>query len=370
MNEARLFESVPNFSEGRRRDVIDAIASSAAPAYLLDTDADPDHHRAVISLAGFRERLVNGLIGAVAEAKERIDLRSHQGVHPRVGAADVVPIVPLGETTLDDCRGVAHELGERVWGELEIPVYFYGQGEANTLADIRAGRAQLDIGGPLPHPTAGAVCIGARRLLVAFNVMLYGFDLVGARALARELRESSAGLRGVQALAFALSGDRVQLSMNLFRIEETSPSDVIGELERRGVSMGAEQIVGLCPAIAASPAADGRLLEGRLAAAAAREGAERCRMRGGEEHTALAARLDREADDLARLTADEDTILAGAERAAALTPVLRAAQLGDGELEAMLGAAARGLRAAVTPATEAVYRARVDALDARLAGAV
>lgn len=370
MDQARLFESVPNFSEGRRRDVIGSIAAAAVPAFVLDTDGDPDHHRAVISLAGFKERLMSGLIGAVAEAKERIDLRSHQGVHPRVGAADVMPIVPLGDTSLDECREVAHELGERVWHELEIPVYFYGHGEARTLADIRAGRAQPDIGGPPPHPTAGAVCIGARRLLVAFNVVLYGFDLVGARALAREVRESSAGLRGVQALAFALSGDRVQLSMNLFRIEETSPSDVIRELERRGVSMGAEQIVGLCPAIAANPAADGRLLEGRLAAAAAREGAERCRMRGGEEHAALAVRLDSEADGLARLTADEDAILSGAERAAALIPVLAAAQVADGELETMLSVSARGLRAAVTPATEAAYRARVHALDARLAGAV
>lgn len=131
--------------------------------------------------------------------------------------------------------------------------------------------------------------------------------------------------------------------------------------------MGAEQVVGLCPAAAASPAADGRLLEGRLASAAADEGAKRCAERGGEEHTALASRLRREADDLARMPADEDAILAGAERAAALVRVLRAAQVLDDELEAMLQSAARGLRAAVSPATEAIYRARIDALDARLA---
>jgi hypothetical protein len=131
--------------------------------------------------------------------------------------------------------------------------------------------------------------------------------------------------------------------------------------------MGAEQVVGLCPAAAASPAADGRLLEGRLASAAAAEGANRCEERGDEEHAALARRLRREAEELARMPADEDAILAGAERAAALVRVLEAAQVLNGELAAILLAAARGLRAAVSPATESIYRARIDALDARLA---
>src|SRR5207249_3896998 len=156
-----------------------------------------------------------------------------------------------------------------------------------------------DVGGPDVHPTAGAVCVGARRTLVAFNVILYGLDLIAARALARAIRESADGLRGVQALAFELPGDRVQLSMNLFRVDEATPSDVIAELERRGVAMGAQQVVGLCPA-------------------------------------------------------------------AALVRVLRAANLADGELEAMLGVAARGFRRGLTPATESIYRARIDALDARL----
>jgi glutamate formiminotransferase len=362
-----LFESVPNFSEGRRQDVIDAIAAAAAPAFVLDTDADPDHHRAVITLAGFKARLVDGLLAAIAEAKDRIDLRAHHGVHPRVGAADVVPIVPLGDTTLAECRELAHDLAARVWSELEIPVYFYGQGEGRTLADIRSGRVLPDVGGPEPHPTAGAVCIGARGALVAFNVMLHGFDLASARALARSLRESSAGVRGVQALAFLLPGDAVQLSMNLFRVDETRPSDVIAELQRRGVSLGAQQIVGLCPAAAASPAADGRLLEGRLASSAAAAGAIRCRERGGEELGALALRLDQEAEAFAGLRGDQDAILGGGERAAALVHVLRAAGIADPELEALLGAAGRGFRAAVTGATRAIFRARVDALDARLA---
>lgn len=363
-----VYESVPNFSEGSRREVIDAIASAARSAFVLDVDPDADHNRVVVTAAGARARLVDALLAAIAEAVARIDLREHRGVHPRVGAADVVPIVPLGSATLDTAREVAREVGERVWSELKVPVFFYGHGQENTLADIRAGRAQPDLGGRSRHPTAGAVCVGARRVLVAFNVILFGMDLVAARALARSLRESSAGLRGVQALAFELPGGRVQLSMNLFRVDETTPLEVIAELERRGVAMGAEQVVGLSPAVAASPAADGRLLEGRLAGAAAAEGGRRSDDRGGEEHAALAARLRREAAELAQLPADEDAILGGAERAAALIPVLEAAELLDGEVEAMLDAAARGFRAAVSEATASVYRARVDALDARLAG--
>jgi glutamate formiminotransferase / 5-formyltetrahydrofolate cyclo-ligase len=360
-----LFESVPNFSEGRRADVIDAISAAASKAFVLDTDPDPDHHRVVVSLAGARQRLADGLMGAIAMAVERIDLGTHQGVHPRVGAADVVPIVPLGETSLEQCRGLAHLIGERVWSELAVPVYFYGHGEHKTLADIRAGRAQLDLGHDL-HPTAGAVSIGARRALVAFNVILYDVDLVAARALARSIRESGAGLRGVQALAFELPGKRIQLSMNLFRVEETPPSDVVAELERRGVGVGAQQIVGLCPAVAANPTADGRLLEGRLASVSADAGAQRSEERGGEEMMALASRLRREARALAELRADQDELLSGAERAAALVQVLRAAHVDDPEVEGLLHVAAAGLRRAVSPAMESLYRARLDVLDARL----
>ena len=362
-----LFESVPNFSEGRRQDVVAAIAAAAGRSHLLDTDPDPDHNRVVVSIAGGRRRLVDGLMGAIGEAVERIDLREHRGVHPRIGAADVVPVIPLRGATLDVCRELAREIGQWVWSDLHVPVYFYGHGEDRTLADIRAGRATPDLGGPDPHPTAGAMCIGARRALVAFNVILFETDLVAARALARSIRESAAGLRGVQALAFELPGRRVQLSMNLFRIDETTPSDVIAELERRGVAMGPEQVVGLCPAVASNRAADGRLLEGRLAAAAATAGAAACEKRGGEEHVALAGRLRQEAKELARLPADQDAVLGGAERAAALIPVLDAARVGDAEVAAMLEVAAQGFRSAVTATTQSVYRARIEALDDRLA---
>jgi glutamate formiminotransferase / 5-formyltetrahydrofolate cyclo-ligase len=365
----RLFESVPNFSEGRSDAVIAAIAGAGASGggYVLDVDPDHDHHRVVISLAAQRTRLIDSLIGAVAAAVEHIDVRAHQGVHPRVGAADVVPIVPLGQSTLAAARDLAREVGERIWSELRVPVFWYG--EQRSLADIRADRAVPDLGGPDLHPTAGGVSVGARMTLVAFNVMLPEMDLARARALARSLRESRAGMRGVQALVFELPGGRVQLSMNLFRIDETPPAAVVAELERRGVAVGEQQLVGLAPAVAANEAGAGRLLEGRLAGAVARAAAQRCKDMGDEEGIALARRLVREADALAALGIDQAELLVGAERAAALGPVLRAAGVLDGELEAMVGAAARGLRAAITPETAAAYSARVSALDHRLSQA-
>jgi glutamate formiminotransferase len=369
-----LFESVPNFSEGRRADVIAAIASGGG-AHVLDVDPDPDHHRVVISLAAHRARLVDGLLGAVSAAVERIDIRTHDGVHPRVGVADVVPIVPLGRSTLASARDVAREVGERIWSELRVPVYWYG--EHRSLADIRAGRAAPDLGGPDHHPSAGAVAVGARLTLVAFNVLLPQLDVVEARALARSLRESRAGIRGVQALIFELPGGRVQLSMNLFRVDETTPAAVVAELNRRGVAVGDQQLVGLCPAAAATGIGGGRLLEGRLASAAAQAAAVRLTGRGAgraqgafeqEERVALARRLEREAEALAAMGIHQAELLVGAERTAALAPVLRVARVLDGELEAMLGAAAQGLRAAIRPETAAAYSARVEALDRRLGG--
>ncbi len=365
-----LFESVPNFSEGRDRTVIDALAAAAGTAHVLDVDPDPDHHRVVISLAGPREVLVDALVAAVCEASMRIDLSQHSGVHPRIGAADVVPIVPLGDTSLDECQVVARALGARIWGELHIPVFFYGHGEDWTLADIRAGRAQPDLGGPELHPTAGAVCVGARRPLVAFNVLLEHTTVAEARRLARSIRERSGGMRGVQALVFELPGGRLQLSMNLVRVDETPPDGVVAELRARGVAVGEQQVVGLCPAIAASEAARGRLLEARLGAATARAGAVRCRARGGFELEALARRLDRESESLAALGPGQEEILAGAERCAALPPVLTAAGLPDPELFALARVGAAGFRAAVRPETEASFPDRIEALDQRLAASV
>src|SRR5258708_31319387 len=169
-------------------------------------------------------------------------MRAHSGVHPRVGAGDVVPIVPLGGSTLAAAREVAREVGERIWGEVRVPVYWYG--EQRSLADIRAGRASPDLGGPEHHPTAGAVSVGARLTLVAFNVLLPGMSMVEAGALARSLRESRAGMRGVQALAFELPGGRGQLSMNLFRVDEPPPGAVVPQLPRRAMRWAGQQLVG------------------------------------------------------------------------------------------------------------------------------
>ena len=357
---------MPNFSEGQNDDVIDALARAAGPSHLLDVDRDPDHHRTVISIAASRPQLIDSLVAMAGVAVERIDLTKHSGIHPRVGAADVVPIVPLGGASIETARDVAHEVAERIWTELKVPVFYYGHGEGKRLADIRAGRATPDVGGPTLHPTAGAVSVGARRFLVAFNVILYDSDLVAARALARSIRESGDGMRGVQALAFELPGDRIQLSMNLFRLDETKPSDVVAELERRGVSVGAEQMVGLSPAFAANGAAAGRVLEGRLAAVATEIAASKSHELGGLEHRSLAIRLRDVAGSLRHLGVDQDSMLAAAEQSAALIPVVRAAGVLDEEMQSLFLIAGRGLRAAISPATEAVYRARVDALDARL----
>ncbi|MFI5283766.1 MAG: glutamate formiminotransferase [Candidatus Dormibacterales bacterium] len=362
MGATSLFESVPNFSEGRRTDVVHAIASAAGAAHLLDADSDADHNRAVLSIAGDAGHVAAALISALHVAVVRIDVRGHQGVHPMVGAADVVPIVPLGSTTFEQSRELALQIGHRIWSELAVPVYFYGRETGRTLADIRAGRAKPDLGGPDHHPTAGAVCVGARSALIAYNVMLPAIDARAARALARALRESAGGLRGVQALAFELPGGRTQLSMNLFRLEETTPADVEAELRRRGVQLGEQQVVGLCPAAAAPPAAAGRVLEARMAAAATRTAASRCRSRGDEEHLALAVRLDREAGNLGALGVDQDSLLSAAERSAALIRVLNAAQVLDAELEAMLSIAARGLFSALSQKTRAAYPERSAAL--------
>jgi hypothetical protein len=205
---------------------------------------------------------------------------------------------------------------------------------------------------------------------VAFNVLLEDTTIREARELARALRERSGGVRGVQALVFELPGGRVQLSMNLFRVDETRPADVVAELERRGARVGEQQLVGLCAAAAANAAASGRLLEARLGAAAAHRGARLCRARGGFELEALARRLDREASELAALPVAQEAILRGGERCAALPPVMTAAGLPDDELTALSLAGARGFRDAVTNATAAVYPERVAALDRRLEASV
>jgi hypothetical protein len=202
--------------------------------------------------------------------------------------------------------------------------------------------------------------------LLAFNVLLPDLSQHAARVLAGSLREANGGLRGVQALSFKLPRGVMQLSMNLFRLEESPPSMVIAELKRRGVAVGAQQVIGLCPAAVANEAAAGRLLEGRLAAAAARRGAELSAAQGDDEHTKLAARLEQVAAKLAGSGIEQDEILASAERAAALIGVLGAGGVRSHELKTMLEIAARGLRSALLPTTLSRHTARLNALDGKL----
>lgn len=315
-----------------------------------------------MTLAGAPPAVVlEALFAAVALAVERLDLRRQRGVHPRVGVADVVPLVPLAGCDLDDCFGWARELGERVWAELRVPVHFYGRGV--SLADIRAGRVAPALGGPEPHPTAGALCIGGRPLLVAFNVLLPAASRERALELARHLRTASGGPPGVQALAFELPGGVQQLSFNLVRPLETTIPRLLEEVRSLEPAAGPEEVVGLCPAAAAGPGAEGKLLEARLASAAAAAAAEAAAEAGNEELGRLAVRLSREAAELPGLGSSGAELLGGAERAYALLRVLEAAGLGRPDLAAMLDWSSRSLRAALPPETASRFPERVALLD-------
>jgi glutamate formiminotransferase len=357
-SEPALFEAVPNFSEGRDPALIGALG--AGPA-VLDVHADPHHHRCVVTMAfAHPERLLETLLERIALAVERVDLRRHVGVHPRVGAADVIPIVPLGGASMDDAVALARELGERVWRRLRLPVYFYAEAAGGRrLADIRAGRTPAPDLGRDPHPTAGACCIGARAPLVAYNLTYTDLDPGSVGEAARRMR----GLPGVQALAFALPDGRVQLSMNLTRPDRIGAARAHEEAMRLTGRRGEPELVGLCPASAAGPGCDGGLLEARLAATAARRASARAAAAGTEELRRLAVRLEAEAGALAALPARQEALLGGAERVLALARVLRAAGLAEPEPMAMLLVAANGLRRALTPATTVRHARRAALLE-------
>jgi glutamate formiminotransferase len=263
-----LIECVPNFSEGRDANTIQAIEQairSVSGLMLLRSEMEPDHNRSVITFAGPPEAVSEGALRGIAAAVERIDLRRHHGVHPRIGAADVVPFVPLDGATLEDCAALARRTGQAVWKQLGIPVYFYEAAalspERVPLENVRRGGFEHpaltpDLGGPALHPTAGACAIGARKLLVAFNVNLATTDLTIAKAIARKIRASSGGLPFVKAMGVPLaSRNQVQVSMNLTDFEQTPLLRVFEavsqEAAARGVSISNTQIVGLIPRKAA-----------------------------------------------------------------------------------------------------------------------
>jgi glutamate formiminotransferase len=263
-----LIECVPNFSEGRNEETVHAIdraIRSVSGVMLLRSELDPDHNRSVITFAGPPDAVEEGALRGIAAAVERIDLRRHSGVHPRIGAADVVPFVPLDGATLEDCAAIAHRTGHAVWEKLGVPVYFYEAAAASPerapLDDVRRGGFEHpaltpDLGGPALHPSAGACAIGARKLLVAFNVNLNTTDLSIAKAIARKIRASSGGLPFVKAMGVPLaSRNQVQVSMNLTDFEQTPLRQVYEavyeEASARGISIAGTQIVGMIPRRAA-----------------------------------------------------------------------------------------------------------------------
>ena len=265
-------ESVPNLSEGRDRRVVDAVATAfgSAGARVLDVHLDPDHHRSVVTLVGDEQALEDGLVAGVDEARRLIDLRRHLGAHPRVGVADVVPLVPLAPEDLGRAVSVARAVARRVGEELGIPVFLYGElGEGRRPVFFRRGGLEElgrriaatelapPYGPPRVDPRAGAVLVGVRAPLVAFNLELHG-SLEDAQAVAAAVRESSGGLPGVQALGLAL-GDRVQVSTNLVEIDATPLRRLVerigAEAEARGATVGTGELVGLVPARCVAEAA-------------------------------------------------------------------------------------------------------------------
>ncbi|HET9982907.1 MAG TPA: glutamate formimidoyltransferase [Longimicrobiales bacterium] len=282
---ARILEAVPNFSEGRDPDLVATIAESmsAAGADVLDWSADPDHHRSVITVVGSPEQVEEAAVAAARVAFERIDLRRHTGVHPRIGALDVLPFVPLVGLTMDDARRSARRVGRRLADELGIPVFFYGQASdppGRPLSALRKGGFEaLAPGWPaervpdlLPagwphagaHPTAGATCVGARDLLLAWNVFLTGISLPDAAEIAARIRERGGGFRGLRALALRLPRrGALQISMNLEDLTATSPMAVYQRIEalaaERGGRIVETEVIGLVPDGLVLPAAADRL---------------------------------------------------------------------------------------------------------------
>ena len=267
---APLVECVPNFSEGRDAATIEALrlALTSVPGVrLLDVQADAAHNRSVFTFVAPPDASVEAALAAMRVATERIDLSRHTGEHPRMGATDVVPFVPVRDVTMDDCVALARRLADRAAAELQIPIYLYAKAatrpERERLPDIRKGEfeglrdrigkdpaADPDFGPKRIHPTAGATAIGARPFLVAFNIYLDTDDVTIAKDIAKRIRTSSGGLPAVQASGFDVDG-KAQVSMNLLDIDVTSPATVFAAVEaaarQRGVAILKSEVVGLVP---------------------------------------------------------------------------------------------------------------------------
>ena len=258
-----LVECVPNLSEGRDQEVIAALRAAAAAidgVKLLDSHSDPDHNRTVLTFAGPPPQVSLAAMRLAREAVKRIDMRTHAGVHPRMGAVDVIPFVPLSGSTIELCAEMAREMARYLGEDLGVPAFLYGaaasSGQPRSLRDIRGAAPGLrppDFGPRAPHPTAGAAAVGAREPLVAFNVSLDSADLEVAERIAHAIRGSSGGLSEVQALAFPLaSRGLVQVSMNLLDFRVTGLGRVLAKVRElaadAGVGLAACELVGLLPA--------------------------------------------------------------------------------------------------------------------------
>ena len=273
-----LVECVPNFSEGRDKSKVDAIveAMKMDGVYLLDREMDSDHNRCVITLVGEREPIQEAAIRGVGKAAELIDLTKHQGAHPRMGAADVVPFIPIEGVSIEDCVTMARHVGEEIWNRYQIPVYLYESAattpERQNLENIRRGqfegiRAEIatnparkpDFGDPRVHPTAGATVVGARKFLIAYNVFLNTPDVEIAKKIAKAVRFSSGGMRFVKGAGFLVRG-LAQVSMNLTDFEQTPIHRVFEFVKREAARYGviplSSEIVGLIPKKALEQAAE------------------------------------------------------------------------------------------------------------------
>lgn len=272
-----ILESVPNFSEGRRKEVCDAVAAAAgaAGARVLGLSLDPNHNRSVLTLAGPPELLAEAAFAAAAKAVELIDLTRHQGEHPRMGAVDVVPFIPLKEATMDDAVALAKRVGRRIGDELGVPVFLYESAatrpERKNLAEIRKpqfeGLRELigtdpardpDFGPKRIHPTAGCVAVGARMPLIAYNVDLKSTDLALAKKIAKRIRERDGGLPGIKALGLFLEDrGRAQVSINVCDYTRTGLLAVFEAVRaaaaESGVDVHSSEVVGLVPEAALPP---------------------------------------------------------------------------------------------------------------------
>ena len=277
----KIVECIPNFSEGRDAEIIDQIVSAIKTvpgAVLLGRESDADHNRSVVTFVAPPDRVVDAAIAGAKKALELIDLNRHSGEHPRMGATDVIPFVPISGVSMDDCVQLARECGERMWRELSIPVYLYEKAARlparENLAAVRKGqfegiRGEIetnearrpDFGEPRVHPSAGITAVGARPPLIAYNVNLGTSDVEVANKIARAVRHQTGGLRYVKALGFELK-DRgiVQVSMNMVNYEGTplfrAFEMIKREAERYGVPVVGSEIVGLVPQAALNAAAD------------------------------------------------------------------------------------------------------------------